>query len=102
MDALAQGFGASGFNRWQPIVQRSGKDRHHLPVTVICAAQFAAHTFQRRWQNPVLERRAVPERSRLPGQHRHVMPGIVDGPVASNGLGGDRILVPVEGDEAGL
>src|SRR5271165_7225171 len=30
------------------------------------------------WQQPVLEGRAVSERAGLPGQYRHVMPGVVD------------------------
>ena len=47
MDALAQGFRAGGFHRREPVAQRGGQDRHHLPVAVIGAAQFSPHMVQR-------------------------------------------------------
>ena len=47
MDALAQGFGTGGFNRREPVAERGGQDRHHLPAAVIRAAQSAPHMVQR-------------------------------------------------------
>src|SRR5204862_3718082 len=37
-----------------------------------------AHPFEARRQKPVLEGSAISERAGLPGQHRHVMPRIVE------------------------
>src|SRR6202012_3765591 len=86
---------------------------------------------QRRWQHPVLKRRAVAQSARLASQNRHVMPWIVYGcaaPIAAwmfrhyapfladhdalgvgvnvdraaDCTGAHRVFVVVEPDEAGL
>src|SRR5207244_12315624 len=47
-------------------------------VAIVRALQLTPHALQAGRQEPVLERRAIPERARLPGEHRHVMPRVVD------------------------
>ena len=46
MDVLAQGFGTGGFHCREPVAERGGQDRYHLPVAVIRAVQSAPHIFQ--------------------------------------------------------
>src|SRR3546814_20151750 len=73
----------------------------HLPVAIIAALQLAAKTFQRWWQGQLLERRPVPQRPRLLRQNRHVMPGIIDGLLATAAaivLGND--IVALTDDDA--
>ena len=48
VNALGQRFGAGGFHHRQSIGENGGKDRHHLAVAVIGAAQFAVDTSKRR------------------------------------------------------
>ena len=131
MDALAQRLGAGRLDRGQPVAQHRGEDVDHLPVAIVGAGELAAHPLQAGRQHPVLERRAVPQRPGLAGQHRHVVPGIVDRLVAAEaaamladdpavlaeldpiGIGtdldraadrarGDRVAVVVEAHQAGL
>jgi hypothetical protein len=102
-----------------------------LAVAVVGALQHAPHALQAGWQEPVLERRAISERARLPGEHRHVMPRVVDRRATAkaapmfagdysvladhdtigigfdldrpaDGTRGDRVLVVVEPNETGL
>jgi len=55
------------------------QDRHHLTVAVMHGLELSAHILYGSWQNPIVERRAVPQRSWLACQDRHVMPWIIDG-----------------------
>ena len=54
------------------------KDRYHLPVAVMHGLELSAHLFHGGRQNPVVERSAIPQGSRLAGQNRHVMPRVID------------------------
>ena len=54
------------------------------------ALQPAPHPLHGRRQHPVLERRAVAQRAGLAGQHRHVVPGIVDRLAAAEASGHAR------------
>ena len=44
---------------------------------------LAAHALERRRQQPGLKRGAIPERARLAGQHRRIVPGVVHGLAAA-------------------
>src|SRR5207248_8169758 len=50
----------------------------HLAVAVVRALQLTPHARQTGRQRPILEGGSVPERAGLPGEYRHVMPGVVD------------------------
>jgi hypothetical protein len=76
VDAFAQRLEASGFDRRQPVAQHRGEDVDHLPIAVGCHREPAADAFQACGQHPVLERGAVPERARLAGQNRHIVPRV--------------------------
>ena len=131
VDVLAQRFRAGRLHRRQPVAQHGGEDVDHLPIAILGAGELAADPVERGRQHPVLERRAVPQRPRLAGQHRHVVPGIEDRLVAAeaaamladepallaqldpigigadlhraaDGARGDRVAVVVEADQAGL
>jgi hypothetical protein len=54
------GFQTGRFHGRQPVTQHRGENGHHLPVAIGGAAELAADAFQSGWQNPILERRAVP------------------------------------------
>src|SRR5690606_33999311 len=81
-----------------------GQDRHHLPIAVMCGLQFASDTLHGRRQNPVLEWRAVTQRTGLAGQDRNVMPGIVDRLAATEGTSmlGDDHAVLANDDAIGI
>ena len=131
MDVLGERLGAGGFDRGQSVGEHRGEDLDHLPVAVVGAGELAPDAVQRRRQHPILERRAIAQRTWLARQNRHVMPGVVHGmptaegplmlgddpPVladddavgvgvdvdrATDGAGADRIPVVVEPHEAGL
>jgi len=72
MDALRQCLEAGRLHRGQPIGEHGGEYFHHLPVAVVGPGQLAPHPLQRRWQHPVLKRRAVAQSARLASQNRHV------------------------------
>ncbi len=74
---------AGGLDRIKPVGRYRAQDANHLAITIGMATKAAPHPLDRRRQRPVLERRAVAQRSRLPRQHGHVMPGIVDRLVAT-------------------
>ena len=80
-----QRFGAGGLDRRQPVGQHRGQDVDHLPIAVVGAGELAADPSSRGRQHPVLERRAIAQGAGLAGQHRHVVPGIVDRLVAPEG-----------------
>src|SRR5277367_7036780 len=131
MDAAGERLGAGRLDRGEAVGQRRRQDFHHLAVAVVRAFQPAPHALQTGRQWPILERRTVPERAGLPGEYRHVMPGIVDRLAAAeaarmladhgavltdndavgisldldrpaDGARGDRVLVVVEPRQAGL
>ena len=114
-----------------PSVSTAVEDIDHLPIAVIDAGELAPHTLHGGRQHPVLEGGAVAQGAGLAGQHRHVMPGIVDRLAAAerarmlgddppvladhdavrigmdldrtpDGAGGHRVLVVVEAHQAGL
>ena len=130
-DALDQRLGTGALDRRQSVAEHHGEDLRHLPVAVVGACELAADAIDRLRQHPVLERRAVAQRTGLAGEDRHVVPGIADGGAAaedaamlgddaavladhhavgirldldgsSDGAGADRVLVVVEAHEAGL
>ena len=73
-----------GARRVDGVGGHRGQDADHLAIAVGMATEVAAHPLNRQRQRPVLERRAVPERTRLALQHRQVMRGIVDDLLAPN------------------
>jgi hypothetical protein len=48
------------------------------PVAVVITSELAPYALQIGRQHPILERGAVPQSSRLAGEDRHVMPGVID------------------------
>jgi hypothetical protein len=131
MDTGGEGLDTGGLDRGQAIGQHRRQNLDHLAVTIIRALQTAPQPLQPGRQRPVLERRAVSERAGLSGQHRHVMPRVVDRLAAAeaaamladdhpvladhdvvgvslnldrpaDGTGADRVLVIVEAHQAGL
>jgi hypothetical protein len=131
VDALRGCFGAGRLDRREAVGKYGGEDVDHLPITVVDAGELAPHALHRGRQHPVLEGRAVAQSAGLAGEHRHVMPGIVDRLAAAErarmfgnapavladhdavgvGLhldwtpdraGGHRVLVVVEAHQAGL
>ena len=78
VDALINGFTASGLDTHQAIIAHAGQDLDHLPVAIIAAAQLASDRGHGRWQNPIFERGTVAQRTRFAGQNRHIVPWIVD------------------------
>ena len=78
MDTAGEGFGAGCFDSRQTVGQHRRQHLDHLAVAIIGALQLTPHALQAGRQQPVLERRAIPQRARLSGKHRHVMPRIVD------------------------
>jgi hypothetical protein len=96
MDAAGERLGARRLDRGEAIAEYRRQDFDHLPVAVIRALQPAAHPLQMSRQHPVFEGRAVSERARLSGQHRDVMPGVVDRLITSETarmLGDDRAVL---------
>src|SRR4051794_30448526 len=60
--------------------------RTALRMSTICrvgTGELAPYTFDRSRQHPVLEGSAVTQGTGFASQHRHVMPGIVDGIAAA-------------------
>src|SRR4051812_30572315 len=78
MDAVGERRGTGRLDRRQPVGQHRRQDLHHLAVAVVKAPQLAPYPLQAGRQRPILEGCAVPERTWLVREHRHVMPGIVD------------------------
>jgi len=72
---------------------------------MIClCGEFAPHPFHRRWQHPVLKWRTVAQGARLAGQHRHVMPRVIDGLTAAEraGMFGDDPAFLADHDAVGI
>ena len=78
VDALGDRLGAGRLDRRQPVGEHRGEDVDHLPIAVIGAGELAPDALHRGRQHPVLEGRAVAQGAGLAGEHRHVMPGVVD------------------------
>jgi hypothetical protein len=131
MDAVGQGFGAGRLDSRQAVGQHRRQHLDHLAVAIIRALQLTPQALQAGRQEPVLEGGAIPQRAGLPGEHRDVMPGIVDRLAAAetavmladdcailadhnaigvsldldwpaDGARGDRVFVVVEAYQAGL
>ena len=83
VDTLIKGFAAGRFDARQAVGEDSRENGHHLSIAVVRVVQFVPHPLQVCRQQPVLERRAVPQRPRLAGQHRNIMPGIVEATAAA-------------------
>ena len=75
---MSDRLGAGRFDRRQPVGEHRGEDIDHLPIAVVGAGELAPHTLHRGWQHPVLEGCTVAQGAGLAGEHRHVMPGVVD------------------------
>src|SRR4051812_32020906 len=83
MNAMSDRLGAGCFDGWQAVGQNRVEDVDHLPVAIVGTGELAPYTFDRSRKNPVLEGSAVAQGAGLACQHRHVMPGIVDGIAAA-------------------
>ena len=96
VDTFIERFRASGLDGWQTIAQYRGEDLDHLPVAIIAPAKLLPDPGQAGRQNPVLERCAVTKRTGLAGEHRPIVPGIVDCLTATEGsvvLGNDLAIL---------
>src|SRR5437879_10118514 len=131
MDAVGEGFGAGRLDSRRAVGQHRRQHLDHLAVAIIRALQLTPYALQAGRQEPVLEGSAVTQCAGLPGEHRHVMPRIVDRLAAAEaaamladdcailadhdtiGIGldldwptdrtrGDRVLVVVEAHQAGF
>jgi hypothetical protein len=92
MNIVRHRLRAGGLDRGQSIRQHGGEDGDHLAIAIVGSGELAAHPLQGGRQHPVLERRAVAQSAGLAGQHRDVVPRIVDrlaAPVAARMLGDD-------------
>src|SRR5947199_3533033 len=101
MDAVTWRFGTSRLDGRQTVSQNCVEDVDHLPIAIV-AGELAPDPLDRGRQHPVLEWSAVAQGARLTSQHRHIMPGVVDGIAASEGswmLGNDS---PVLTDHAAV
>ena len=76
MDAFAQGLQTGRFHRRQAVAQHRRENGDHLPVAVGGTGERTADPLQPGRQHPILEWRAVPQRARLAGENRHVVPGV--------------------------
>ena len=100
VDAVGDRFGARGLDRRQSVGEHRGEDVDHLPIAIVGTGEFAPHAFHRRRQHPVLEGCAVAQSAGLAGEHRHVMPGVVDSLAAPerSGMLGDNAPVLADYD----
>ena len=83
MNAVSDRLGAGCFDGRQAVGQNRVEDVDHLPIAIVGTGELAPYTFDRSRKHPVLEGSAVAQRSGFASQHRHVMPGIVDGIAAA-------------------
>ena len=97
-------FGAGRLDRLQPVLLNRREDPHELPVTVVATRQPSPYAAERAGQLPALEGRAVPQRTRLPRQDRHVVPRIVGDLAAPEapGMLGDGLAVLADDDPIGV
>src|SRR5215207_3553396 len=78
VDALDDRLSAGGFDRQQSVGEHRGEDVDHLPIAVIDASELAPYALHCGWQHPVLERSAVAQGAWLAGEHRDVVPRVVE------------------------
>ena len=78
MNAVGDRLGAGSLDCRQPVGEHRGEDVDHLPIAVVGAGELAPHALHRGRQHPVLEGSAVAQGARLAGEHRHVVPWVVD------------------------
>ena len=104
VDAVGDRLGAGGLDRRQPVGEHRGEDVDHLPIAVVGAGELAPHALHRGRQHPVLEGRAVAQGAGLAGEHRHVMPRVVDRLAAAEraGMLGDDPPVLADHDAVGI
>ena len=92
--AAGERFGAGRLDRLQPVLQHRREDPHELPVTVVATRQPSPYAAQCAGQLPTLERRAIPQRTGLPCQDRHVVPWIAGDLTASKLRGCSATVSP--------
>src|SRR6516164_5189350 len=85
MDAMTEGFGTGGFHRGQTVSQHRVEDVDHLSIAIVGAGQPAPDPLDRCRQHPVLEGGSIAQGAGFAGEHRHIMPRVVDGLTASEG-----------------
>ena len=85
MNTLVERLATGRFDSQQAVDEHGGKDVDHLPVAIADACQSAPHPLDGSWQHPVFEWRPVAQGAGLPGQHRHVMPGVLERLAAGEG-----------------
>ena len=78
VDALDDRLSAGGFDRRQSVGEHRGEDVDHLPIAVIDASELAPYALHRGWQHPILEGSAVAQGAWLAGEHRDVVPRVVE------------------------
>ena len=91
MNAVGDRFRTSRLDRRQPVGEHRGENVDHLTIAIVDAGELAPHALHRGRQYPVFEGRTVAQRTRLAGEHRHVVPRIVDRPATAkrSGMFGD-------------
>ncbi len=85
VNALIEGLATGRLDSHQTIIANAAQDLNHLAVAVIAALQLAPDRGHGRGQHPVLERGAITQRPGFAGQNRHIVPGIIDGLVPTEG-----------------
>ena len=96
MDAVTERFGTSRFHRGQTVSQHRVEDVDHLPIAIVGAGKLAPDPLDRGRQHPVFEGSTVAQGAGFAGEHRHIMPGVVDGIAAAKGswvLGNDASIL---------
>src|SRR5258708_31628120 len=78
MDAGGEGFSTRRLDGSEAIGQHRRQNLDHLTVAVVRALQLAPGALQAGRQRPILKWRSVAQRAGLPGEHRYVMPRIID------------------------
>jgi hypothetical protein len=78
VDAAIERFPAGSLDGGQTIGQNSRENSDHLAVTIVGIGELAPDPRQACRQDPVLERGAIAQRAGLAGEHRHIVPRIVD------------------------
>lgn len=96
MDAMTEGFGTGGFHRRQTVSQHRVEDVDHLPIAIVGAGKPTPDPLDRGRQHPVFEGSTVAQGAGFAGEHRHIMPRVVDGIAAAKGsrvLGNDASIL---------
>ena len=91
-------------DRLQPVLLNRREDPHELPVTVVATRQPGPYAAERAGQLPALEGRAVPQRTGLPRQDRHVVPRIVGDLAAPEapGVFGNSLAILADDNPIGI